>query len=86
MVSRLLCYGNEFRKNDNSWVHYKHKEDWDKVYELPFGTDRNKIVLVYSKGRDMAIYMGSELASINDDYTTYLNLLIVGAGRRPLER
>ena len=86
MVSRLLCYGNEFRKNDNSWVHYKHKEDWDKVYKLPNGTERGKIEMVYSSGRDMAIYMGAELASINDDYTTYLNLLIVGAGRRPLER
>ena len=71
MVSRLLSYGNQFRENDQSWSNYANKEDWHKVYNLPLETERNNIELVYSKGRDMAYDMRSELAAINTDFTNY---------------
>jgi hypothetical protein len=71
MVSRLLSYGNQFRENDQPWSHYANKEDWHKVYNLPLGTERNNIELVYSKGRDMAYDMRSELAAINTDFINY---------------
>lgn len=78
-ISRLLSIGNEFRNFDRDWSHFKNKEDFHFLLRTP-QDERNKIEVVYSDGRDMAIYMSDALLSINSDFGRYPTLTAIVDG------
>lgn len=66
LLYRLVEYANVFdRNNQNNWPHLKNKEDFSKVYALPF-PQRGPIEQIYCDGRDLAFFMGSRLVEFND--------------------
>lgn len=72
-ISRLLGIADEFHRNDNDWSHLKNKEDFRFIVRIP-EHDRYKIDNLYSTGRDIAIFMASELRAVNYDYAKFPTL------------
>jgi predicted DNA-binding protein YlxM (UPF0122 family) len=76
-LNRLLEYSYVFRKyNTQNWSHLKNREDFDRIYKLPL-EQRTDLERVYGTGRDISVYMSSQLQSFNyaDLYPTLTSFI-----------
>ncbi|AKH89016.1 hypothetical protein [Edwardsiella tarda] len=78
-ISRLLSFSRKFYENDSYWSHLKNKEDFKFISRIPC-TERYKVELLYSTGRDMALYMADTLGEINYDVSKFPTLTSVVEG------
>ena len=69
---KFLNFSNSFIGFDSDWVHFKNREDFERVYTLPNDV-KSSFERIYSDGRDMAFYMGDQLKEFND-FTKYPSL------------
>ncbi|HAU9631308.1 TPA: hypothetical protein JFB66_003888 [Escherichia coli] len=79
IISRLLSFSQQFNENNSTWSHLKNNEDFRFISKIP-QTKRYKVELLYSTGRDMAIYMAETLAEINYDFGKFPTLTSVVEG------
>lgn len=63
-ISRLLSFSEVFSEYNRDWVHYKSKEDFFHIEKIP-PEDKYKVELVYSSGRDMALFMKDALGAFS---------------------
>lgn len=65
-IHRLAGIGDQFAHNNmETWSHLKNREDFSKIYLLPF-KDRFQLEELYAKGRESASFMASRLHGFND--------------------
>ena len=62
---RLIEYSNVFRRYDADWSHYKNKEDFDLIYEMP-RDKKGSLENIYSDGRMLAGFMADRLIAFNN--------------------
>ncbi|HBB4969512.1 TPA: hypothetical protein KBP10_000836 [Escherichia coli] len=79
LISRLLSFSQQFHENNSDWSHLKNNEDFRFISKIPH-TKRYKVELLYSAGREMAIYMAETLAEINYDFGKFPTLTSVVEG------
>lgn len=72
-ISRLLLFSQAFHENESYWGHLKNNEDFKFISKVPY-TERHKIELLYSAGREMAIYMTGTLSEINYNVSKFPTL------------
>ncbi|EKF9165039.1 hypothetical protein O1D89_003471 [Vibrio cholerae] len=78
LIGRLISIGEEFRAKDSWWSHLKNNEDWGAlVWPIRDLAVQRKIERVYADGRDMELFLSSELEAINFDITKYPTLTAV---------
>ncbi|MBN3737575.1 hypothetical protein BGV68_32240 [Burkholderia ubonensis] len=66
LLSRLAQYATVFRGyNFEDWPHLKNKEDFRRVYDLPW-EQRGPLEEIYGTGRDLAVFMSGRLVAFND--------------------
>lgn len=65
LLQKLFQFGAVFHKNNHEvWSHLRNKEDFDRIYEMPQET-RGPLEEIYCVGRDLAVFMGSQLDAFN---------------------
>lgn len=64
-------FSNSFIGFDSDWVHFKNREDFERVYTLP--NDVKSSFERILRWKDMAFYMGDQLKEFND-FTKYPSL------------
>lgn len=64
-LQRLASYAAAFHENNTSdWSHLKNREDFSRVYSLPFA-QRAPLEALYAHGRDLAVAMSRQLVKFN---------------------
>ncbi len=65
-LNQLIEYAIVFASNDTEkWPHLKNNEDFEFIYSLP-REDLGPLEQIYCDGRDLAIFMSSQLTEFNN--------------------